>query len=298
MAKLKPDAITDADLIEYLNKYSDFAFEVKVLNSLVASGFHCEHGGTYDDPATSKPREFDIRATKTFYNRLFLRLAVECKNLKENCPLLVSCLPRRRDEAFYEVVYSVDPATDPIDESKGTIPAMLSISQTLRLNGFQTMYRADEPVGKSCDQIGRLQNGDLSGSDADIYDKWAQALSSAHDLTWLACNDGRDRASDPALSTVFPIVVVPDGRLWVTHFDKDGNRVQDPKQVERCPYFIGRPYFHRGLISGQMTLSHLEFVTYSGLTNFVNYLCGSEHRLEETFCTLDFRHVLKKALAK
>jgi len=64
MAKLKHAPIVAADLVEFLDSQSDFAFEIRVLNSLIALGFECEHGGTYDDPATNKPREFDIRATR------------------------------------------------------------------------------------------------------------------------------------------------------------------------------------------------------------------------------------------
>jgi hypothetical protein len=80
MAKLKTDPIKADDLIAYLDDYSDFSFEIQVLNALIASEFTCEHGGTYDDPVTNKPREFDIRATRNFEKHL-LRLAVECKNL-------------------------------------------------------------------------------------------------------------------------------------------------------------------------------------------------------------------------
>ena len=63
MAKLKSDSMTRADLIEYLNGHSDFSFEIETLNALVELGFTCDHAGTYEDPATQKPREYDIRAT-------------------------------------------------------------------------------------------------------------------------------------------------------------------------------------------------------------------------------------------
>lgn len=72
MARLKSDPITKADLDEYLENYSDFSFEVRILNTLIDLGFSCEHRGSYTDPATKKLREFDIRATKEL-NKRFLR---------------------------------------------------------------------------------------------------------------------------------------------------------------------------------------------------------------------------------
>ena len=64
MAKLKSDPVTVTDLDEYLSNLSDFAFEVSALNALTGMGFQCEHGGSYVDPFTQKPREFDLRAVK------------------------------------------------------------------------------------------------------------------------------------------------------------------------------------------------------------------------------------------
>jgi hypothetical protein len=42
MAKLKTGAIVQADLIEYLDSYSDFSFEVGVLKTLIGLGFSCD----------------------------------------------------------------------------------------------------------------------------------------------------------------------------------------------------------------------------------------------------------------
>ncbi len=60
MAKLKTDPITPADLVEFLNTTSDFGFEIKVMKVLAGLGFKLKHGGTYIDPVTEKPRQFDI----------------------------------------------------------------------------------------------------------------------------------------------------------------------------------------------------------------------------------------------
>lgn len=274
MAKLKTDPIAQADLIEYLNDHSDFSFELNVLKSLVASGFTCEHGGTYADPVTHRPRQFDIRATRIF-DLCFLRLAVECKNLRPNFPLLISCLPRRVDEAFHELVVSADPDfSDPwaIGQWVGVNPKLDRQPQTVRLDGSDSLYEPGEPVGKSCEQIGRtLHNNDITANDAEVYDKWSQALSSAHDLIYLANNDVQ-RTRKFAISLVIPVVVVPNGRLWFSRFDQDGNRTADPTQTNRCSYFVGRSYS----ALAEFTVSHLEFVTLDGLTSLVGSLCGSD----------------------
>ena len=94
MPRLRTDAITSTDLTEYLENESDFSFELEILNMLRSMNVDCEHGGNYTDPVTGKTREFDIRASKTI-NHYRVRMAIECKNIKENFPVLVSCVPRQ-----------------------------------------------------------------------------------------------------------------------------------------------------------------------------------------------------------
>ena len=99
--RLRTEAVVEQDLQEYLNGYSDFSFEIRALKMLRDHRIDCEHGGYYEDPVTGKPRQFDIRArVKNAADKRVLRMAVECKNLRENFPLLVSCVPRQADEAL------------------------------------------------------------------------------------------------------------------------------------------------------------------------------------------------------
>jgi hypothetical protein len=268
--------IDEADLIDYLNTQSDFAFELHVLNTLIAKGFTCEHGGSYDDPVTRKPREFDIRATKTV--RPFrVRLAVECKNLHTTFPLLISCRPRRPEEAFHEVIAPIGaPSTRGF-----TVPALQPRARAVHLMGADRIYKPNDPVGKSCTQVKRQDNA-LYASDSELYDKWAQALSSAQDLIDIACDDAGEHR---LFTAAFPILVVPDGRLWMVVFDANGARVGDPRQTERCSYFIGRSYVGDDkLRSVRYLISHLEFVTLTGLVTladdlFVNATFGGEFGL-------------------
>ncbi len=293
MAKLKNDAVGAVDLLENLNDCSDFSFELEVLKVLVDAGFECQHGGSYSDPVTKKNRQFDIRATKRFDKR-FLRLAVECKNLREHFPLLVTCVPRIPEESFHEVCVSVNPKKVQLEPCPDPyFPAMLPRSRGVRLTGEHTIYRSGEPVGKSCDQIGRSPNGEIIASDSDVYEKWSQALGSADDLTLFACADGENRTSTLAISLVFALLVVPNGRLWTTEYDATGKRTQDPQQVGHCSYFVNQSFRHRGAFSDDvLNVSHLDFVTVAGLTQFVNELTCDEATLARTFSHEQVANVL------
>jgi hypothetical protein len=282
MAKLKSDPIAPSDLIEYLDSHSDFSFEIETLKELIKLGFTCEHGGTYEDPTTQKPREYDIRATRRIEKRL-LRLSVECKNLRPNFPLLISCLPRRPEEAFHELSISFRPRAE-IPTNLGTTQrltpktvAMISHAQSYQLRNSDSLYPVGEFVGKSCDQVGRsATNAEIISGDSGIYDKWSQALSSAHDLVSLIFSDGK-RIGKQAESLVFPLVVVPNDRLWCVKYDVNGSRISEPELVNRCSFFVNRQYLYQSS-SGEkrFVVSHLEFVTLNGLLEFADYLCSKD----------------------
>lgn len=148
--KLTNNIIQKSDIEDYLNNYSDFSFEIKVLQKLCSLGFSCEHSGTYEDPITKKTREFDIRAQKKSDlkdNITFnFRLAVECKNLRENFPLLVHCLPRTAAEAYQHVINS---------HRSQTIMPYYRYGLRVLLDKDDSVYKVGSPVGKSCDQIGK-----------------------------------------------------------------------------------------------------------------------------------------------
>src|SRR6185312_17137707 len=58
--------VTAEDIAAYLDAQDDFDLELFVHRSLVMSGFHSEHAGSYDDPATGRPQRFDVRARRFF----------------------------------------------------------------------------------------------------------------------------------------------------------------------------------------------------------------------------------------
>src|SRR5439155_5658078 len=107
MAQSKDQQIGAKELIEYLDTKSDFAFELRCLERLNQMGFSYHHGGSYVDPVTKKPRQFDIRVRKQSA-KLRIRCADECKNLSPISPLLVMCAPRSLHESFHDLILSRD----------------------------------------------------------------------------------------------------------------------------------------------------------------------------------------------
>lgn len=261
MAIDKCDPLTIDEVRQYVDGRSDFAFELRVLHALVGLGFKCEHGGTYRDPVTGKPRQFDIRATIAV-DRLVVKLAVECKNLMPDRPLLVLRVPRTRGEAYHDVLFA-----DELEVATGTVPDLHSHGHVQRKSGWDSIYSPTEPVGKGCAQA-RRKASERDQSDSEVYDRWSQALQSAQDLADRAVGPGVGR-----LSAIFPILVVPDETLWVADFGEDGLRKEDPRTATRCAYYVGREYsVADGPTKMSYSISHLEFATIRGLEEFGAWL--------------------------
>jgi len=237
-----------SELKDFLSNESDFAFEMRVLHKLRTLEFECEHGGTYEDPITQKRRQFDIRAklVREIYD---LRLAVECKNLRESSPLLVHAVKRRVDEAFHHLV------VHPTREQWRIVP----------VESYESTYEPGQFVGKSTDQVARKDDGEFKRSDAEAFDKMMQAVNSAGDAVESAVRVGR--ALDTIIS-IIPMLVLPDGMLWQVDYADDGKQIGEPKQVDYCPFFINHPWQVVREASppyAPYRLSHLEIVTFSGV---------------------------------
>jgi len=266
MTKLNDAHIGQAELIEYLNTASDFAFELCCLERLTGLGFQCQHGGSYTDPVTKKTRQFDLRAQKS-HEKLRVYCAIECKSLTYSFPLLIMCVPRPADESFHELIHSYHP--DMVQQSYPQIPAYNKKCETIRVKAPHSSYAVDAFVGKSCAQVGMALDNSIVANDAEVFDKWSQALASADDLADDATEEG-EQQNDTFLSLILPILVVPDGTLWQTNYESNGTRIDDPVQTDRCSFFVGQ-YYSVGFIQRtSLTVSHLEFVTLSGLEKLLN----------------------------
>lgn len=280
-AKLKPDSIQVPDLLEYLNSYSDFSFELATLKMLRENGLDCEHGGLYEDPVSGKSREFDIRSIKSI-EKFRVRLAIECKNIRDNFPILISCVPRHEQESHHEIALLSEPKSH--SNSYLAMPSIhYSRAKTLSIRGEYSIYKPHELVGKSTVQVGRVLDGSISANDSELYEKWGQCLSSAADLVKRVYWDGDEDMND-TLSMVIPFVVVPNGRLWAVSYDEDGNRITDPQQTDRCSCFIDKDYEMGTKLAGtSMLLSHVEIVTTDGMKSFIDKYLKTEQGIVNLF---------------
>lgn len=264
MAKqLKKVPITVDDLNEFVNDDSDFGFEMRVLRVLRSEDFDCSHSGTYRDPVTNKARQYDIRAQKDRGN-LTLALAVECKNLRPNYPLLLSAVQRTPDEAFHDLITL-------------QIAAGLNQVRVSPRSGHTSAYKAGEKVAKNIAQVGRALSKphELIDDDETTFDKMNQAINSCRDLVQQLAN----KSTAPWQRAIVPVLVVPTDRLWQVDYGADGSVVVSPRQVERCSLFCG----HAWLVSVGDTvrtlsyrLSHIEIVTFDALATTARAWLGPE----------------------
>lgn len=266
MAKLRPDSILRADLEEYIETASDFAFELRVLELLSRFGLHCEHAGSYEDPVTKKTREFDIRAT-AISNSKTVRLAVECKNVRENFPVLISRVPRRGEESYHQIAIMREPGVEINGYVRSTVTTPRA--EVINIRGAHSIYRAGEPVGKSTAQVGRAPGNDRSlvVGDSELYEKWGQALASVSDLVERMYWDDRE---DVMFGFALPVVVIPDGRLWVVDYESNGMSKGEPVQIDHCSCYVNKDYEMGNKIARVWyNITHIEVMTFSGLQRFV-----------------------------
>lgn len=250
----KPRDWTAVEARRFVDENDDFGFEMRVA-AVVRDvlGIPVAHGETYRDSITGKPRQFDFRF-RLEENRAALYFAVECKNVSLNAPVLICGREAEARETFHDVIVS-------------QCRSGHERSHTKRVRN-SSVYARDTFVGKAIlkpDKNGR-------SNDSEIYDRWAQAISSAHDLV-------REAATKPAAmdlcqyGAVFPWVVVPDGALWRAKYDGAGALLADPEPVDRCRFFVAHslqlpPEEHHNPVC----LSHIDFATLGGFRKFVGSL--------------------------
>jgi len=260
-----------------------------------------QHGGTYTDPVTGKPRQFDYRCSLTKVTRTQrlsipaegytgseawepdnrttrMLLAVECKNLNPSFPLVVCGASREEGEAFQDLIYSVGHR---IVDHQPYGPH----SQACRAKKRQSFYLQEEFVGKN---FLRLKPKDsrsavaVAAPDSDIYERWAQALSSAVDLADAAFDYAPAR--EIIWSAVLPAVVVPDESLWRAAYQNDGKMATDPEKVGQCEYYVGHTIRLRSPPEERsFTFSHIHFFTLRGFASFLSKMAVNDHAWDRLF---------------
>jgi hypothetical protein len=277
MAKLRNQPVTAADLEKYLASADDFAFELRCLHSLSERpALRLEHGGTYTDPVSEKSRQFDIRARMEVEN-LRVSLAVECKNISQVQPLLVSRVPRAHSEAVHNLLVP-EPTAETGDYFAIRIPKHIH-TKSVPVADPLSVYKAGALVGKSVTRVGvgSGQNApEFVADDSEVFDRWAQAISSAYDLISEADDYFRKKDADPKAYWIVPVLVVPDGVLWVADYDTKGTVQGAPYQVDEVEIYLDHSACQRGLMISY-SISHLHFVTAKGLLQFVDRILVNEH---------------------
>ena len=245
-----------------LDAGDDVAFEMKVLLVLRSVDLRsvdliAEHGGTYVDPITGLPRQFDIRArfarsgsSQNLFRRL--RMSIECKRLQPEAPLVISRSERTGKESTHDYIRAI--SRPGVRTSFAVTPAAASL----------TFYRRGDFVGRSVTQVRSAQESPIG--DADIYKQWSQALASADDLIWEGARDAVGHQS-VVHSATLPCLVVPDGTLWTVDYDREGAR-STPVEATSCEFYIGKPSFNRDE-PARFTITHLHIFTKQGFEDFL-----------------------------
>ncbi len=262
------------NITQYLDDRDDFDLELFAFRTLKAHGWFPELGGTYVDPVLGKPRQYDVRARIRFSQGIEreLYLAVECKSLTKENPLVVSCVPRPIRESLHDVI---------IRRNRKEIGDKIFEVVASQANDFR-LYGADEMVGKSATQIRWDRSGKLTASDAETYDKWAQALASAAELVETAAN--REVNHKTIFAFVMPVLLVNDGTLWTVDYDAEGKRGA-PKPATDAVLFVDRKVELKGRTRPYTYhLSHLHIYTRTSFERMLRTApVATDHLLEKIF---------------
>lgn len=271
-------------IVQCLDSSDDFAFEMKVLNvlrteNLGKTDLTAEHGGTYVDPITGLPRQFDIRVrcrrSDCGSHSCCLKMAIECKRLQNDAPLVISRSRRiRKESTHYYIQHTF------FDSASRRSPSVVVKSAGSNL----TFYPFNEFVGRSATQVRSGNNSPVG--DGDVYKQWSQALSSADELIWEKSSRSSVTSGLECLATL-PCLVVPDGTLWTVDYDDEGNR-SGPAPATTCEFYIGKPSMNRNPLDGaddKFLLTHLHIFTETGLKEFLRDRVADEDFWSDHFPT-------------
>ena len=153
----------------------DFGHEMRVRSLLEHAAGQVRHGWTYLDPVEEKPRQFDLRCVLRHFNsERYMQMAVECKNLAPEAPLIISGTRRTYEESFHDFVHS--------DTRASTVTG----TYVCRSHVKNEVYPCGGFVGKSLLRVKPNEEEArfvrTSAVESEIYNRWAQTLASAHEL--------------------------------------------------------------------------------------------------------------------
>jgi hypothetical protein len=264
--------ITADAIAAFLDARDDFDLELFAVRLLKARGWDAHHRGTYTDPVTEKPRQYDVWARAQFPLHCDMLMAVECKSLAVEFPLLLSRV-RNEVDSDHDLLKNV------IRPQIGDTASTIENSATSRLR----LYAAADMVGKAITQVRWHENGKkLIASDSDTYDKWSQCLAAATRLVRMATAQPGPDDGQPRYTFVMPVLVVSNDTLWVVDYDENGMRSK-PTKKDAALLYVDR---HQNLETrtgntAPYHLSHLHIYTRKGFVELLRELSTPSNRFLE-----------------
>lgn len=272
-----PNPPIDADKVEQYANSSDFAFELQVASAFRNLKIPCEHTGLYADPVTGVSREYDLRARIEVQADKILQLAVECKNLRADYPLVVQCVTRTKQESFHELIVNHG---QPVSLGNGR-------SKELRIVP-SALYPIGKLVGKAFGQVGEKSQD--TSLEPKFFDKYSQALQSTFEIM-RACHELGNQDSKKRYHSILPVIVIPDGRMWQIVYTDEGGRASIPQKTSHISYKINKEWesghidHHNSAFTDffRFRISHMEFVEIGYLKTFFDHFLGGTFSYENIF---------------
>ena len=141
-------SISPTDIQALILKEDDFGHEMRVGKIIRGiPNIRAEHGGTYTDSVSGKPRQFDFRCA-LLRESAELHLAVECKNLNPSAPIVMCGTNRQDSEAFHDLIEARLNSVSPGKQKHVTFVDGPS-SATFRASREDAFYPPKSFVGKS-----------------------------------------------------------------------------------------------------------------------------------------------------
>jgi hypothetical protein len=181
---------------------------------------------------------------------------------------------RRKEEAFHDLIES---RTGHFKTESLVFDGLTST--TRRSQGEESFYAPKKFVGKSLLRLKQSKTIPVAVTDADIYDRWSQALASAIDLARKACDLSKEFQSPHVFSAILPVVVVSNDALWAVTYDDKGEMLDQPRSVEHCELYVGRSMTlnqEPKAFRHQFTFSHIDFFTLSGFDSFLDRMVTND----------------------
>jgi len=278
-------AITSKDIEEVIATDDDFGHEMRVARLLRGYfGGQTLQGGTYIDPVSSKARQFDFRWRHQLAEH-GLNLAIECKNVNPDSPVIISGRKRSESEAFHELVESRKGGR--FRTNKGNIFLDVPAARVIRrITGNASVYFSEAFVGKSLLQLKKKDGRYSRTRDTEIYEKWSQALASAVDLVDAAGRNATVATNQHVFTFVLPVVVLPDGSLWKVEYDVNGKIIQGPQRSNEVEFFVAHkasPPVELCDSAEPYVFSHLHFATLTGFAGLLIRITSDEEWLRCAF---------------